>query len=114
MDSKYKKEYHPTFGATLRELRERYGVSAIQLVEHLGTGKNPYQLISTWETGRREPSFVQLCKIADYFGVTTDYLLGRKQMGITEELSAFLISKDKNLSEEDEKRIIKLITALLE
>lgn len=32
--------------------------------------------ISTWENGRREPSFGTLKNIAKYFKVTTDYLLG--------------------------------------
>lgn len=114
MDERAKKTYHPTFGSTLRQLRDRYGVSAIQLAEHLGVVKNPYQIISTWETSRREPSFVQLCMIADYFGVTTDFLLGRKQMGLTEEISAFLINHEKKLSEEDEQKVMKIISALLE
>lgn len=33
--------------------------------------------ISAWETGRKMPSTVVLLTIADYFGVTTDYLLGK-------------------------------------
>ena len=34
------------------------------------------QTISLWETGQREPDFDTLVKIAKYFNVTTDYLLG--------------------------------------
>lgn len=30
-----------------------------------------------WESGQREPDYETLIKIAAYFGVTTDYLLGR-------------------------------------
>lgn len=33
--------------------------------------------ISAWETGKNEPDFATLVRIADFFGVTTDYLLGR-------------------------------------
>ncbi|MCT6891076.1 MAG: helix-turn-helix domain-containing protein [Lactobacillus sp.] len=34
--------------------------------------------LSMYETGNREPNNEILSKIADFFGVTTDYLLGRK------------------------------------
>lgn len=34
--------------------------------------------ISNWELGIREPDFATLEKIANYFNVTTDYLLGIK------------------------------------
>ena len=31
-----------------------------------------------WETGKREPDFETTKRIADYFGVSVDYLLGRE------------------------------------
>ena len=33
--------------------------------------------ITNWEVGTTHPSLENLCKLADYFGVTTDYLLGQ-------------------------------------
>ena len=33
--------------------------------------------VSGYETEGKEPDFALLCQMADYFGVTTDYLLGR-------------------------------------
>ena len=33
--------------------------------------------ISDWRNGHRLPSVENLIKLADYFGVSTDYLLGR-------------------------------------
>lgn len=108
-----KKTYHPTLGPNLRQLRERYGVSAIQLAEYLGIAKNPYQIISSWETGRREPTFVQLCMIADYFGISTEFLLGRKQMDLAEEISAYLAVHNKKLTKEEKIKIMNAITLLL-
>lgn len=35
--------------------------------------------LSGYETGKYEPDFDTLKKIADFFGVTTDYLLGNKK-----------------------------------
>jgi len=108
-----KKTYHTTLGPNLRQLREKYGVSAIQLSDYLGITKNPHQIISSWETGRREPTFVQLCMIADYFGVSTEFLLGRKQMDLAEEISAYLAINNKKLTQEDRIKIMNAISLLL-
>ena len=40
----------------------------------LNTNQNT---ISRYETGTREPSISELVRIADYFNVSVDYLLGR-------------------------------------
>lgn len=37
--------------------------------------------ISNWESGRKIPSIEAVEKLADYYGVTTDYLLGRGSYG---------------------------------
>jgi len=34
------------------------------------------QTVGYWETGQTQPNVWQLCKLAEIFGVTTDYLLG--------------------------------------
>ena len=39
--------------------------------------------IGMWETGMRQPDFLTLQKIADYFNVTTDYLLGNSNTSKT-------------------------------
>ncbi len=57
----------------LRELRKAANITQTQLGEVLGSNK--FQ-ISSFENGR-EPSLKMLLKIADYFHVTVDYLLGR-------------------------------------
>ena len=33
--------------------------------------------VSYWATGKRRPGLDDLCRLADEFGTTTDYLLGR-------------------------------------
>ena len=35
------------------------------------------QSVSYWFNGKREPNLKALCKMADIFGVSTDWLLGR-------------------------------------
>lgn len=60
------------FGARLRKLREDSGVSQSSLGESLSLNKST---ISLYEAGKREPSQATLQKIAEYFGVSVDYLV---------------------------------------
>lgn len=41
----------------------------------------PSSAISEWSKGKAKPSLDALTKIADYFGVSVDYLLGRTSIG---------------------------------
>ena len=58
----------------LKEIRRAKGVSQLKLAIDLHTSQNT---ISRYETGEREPGINELIKIADYFNVSVDYLLGR-------------------------------------
>ena len=62
------------FGERLLELRKEKGISQATLAKDLGVS---YAVVCYWETDRSEPTAPNIIKIADYFGVTTDYLLGR-------------------------------------
>jgi len=63
-----------TFGQRLRELRNRRGLSQRELAEIIGVSKSSANM---YERDEREPSFRTLGAIADFFGVSMDYLLGR-------------------------------------
>ncbi len=58
----------------LKELREKRGMSQVRLAIELGLNQNT---ISRYESGAREADYRTLIAIADYFGVSLDYLLGR-------------------------------------
>ena len=58
----------------LKELREKHQMSQCLLGEKLNMNQNT---ISQYETGLREASYATLIKLADYFDVSVDYLLGR-------------------------------------
>jgi len=63
------------FRIRLKELRKEKGLTQTQLAEELGfTRVN----ISDWEWKGMEPSFDIVIKIADFFGVSIDYLFGRE------------------------------------
>ncbi len=59
--------------------------------------KIPQPVISRWESGIRTPSKRVLSAVADYFGVSTDYLLG-----ITDDPSRHLPARE-HISDEDIK-----------
>ena len=58
----------------LKELRKNKGISQLRLATDLNTTQNT---ISRYETGEREPGIAELIKLADYFHVSVDYLIGR-------------------------------------
>lgn len=60
------------FAARIRYLRQSKGLNQVQLAEKLGVTK---QSISNWENDNIMPSIEMLVKAADFFHVTTDYLL---------------------------------------
>ena len=64
------------FPKKLAELRKEKGVSQIKAATDLGVDPST---VAKYETGDRLPDLVMLIKIADYFDVSTDYLLGRKE-----------------------------------
>ena len=58
----------------LKELRKERNISQLKLALDLSMNQNT---ISRYETGEREADYETLIKIADYFKVSIDYLLGR-------------------------------------
>jgi len=60
----------------LKELRKKKNISQLRLATELNTTQNT---ISRYETGEREPGIDELIKIADYFNISVDYLIGRTE-----------------------------------
>lgn len=102
----------------VKDLCEKQGISLNTLEEKLELGKN-----SLYGLKRNQPSAERLQQIADYFHVSTDYLLGRTEnpnIATNGDASAPLDLRDiaaqsmlfdgKPLTEED----IDFITAVLE
>ena len=57
----------------IKLLAKKQGISLNTLEERVGLGKNYIYSLKNKKT----PSVEHIAKIADYFGVSTDYLLGR-------------------------------------
>lgn len=63
-------------GYIYSELRYKAGFTQDELAQKLGISKGS---VAMWETNKRTPSTETLIRLADLFGVTTDYLLGRTE-----------------------------------
>lgn len=58
-------------------LRNKAGLSQEALARVMGLSR---MTIANWEKGKTEPSASQIKVLADIFGVTTDQLLGQKEV----------------------------------
>ncbi len=61
------------FGAVLKQLRKSHALTQQELGAQVGLSK---AVVSKYENGMGYPTLDMLTRIAAYFGVTTDYLLG--------------------------------------
>jgi len=77
------------FSDILRQLRKSHNLTQSELGSKIGLSK---AVISKYETGIGYPSFDVLIRIARFFGVTTDYLLGVSK-GKTIDVSSLTTSQ---------------------
>lgn len=64
----------PAIADRLIDLRKQKGVTQKQVYTAIGIGERNYQ---SFEYGTVKPSYDNLIKLADYFDVSIDYLVGR-------------------------------------
>ncbi len=74
--------------------------------------------VSAWEIGRNEPSNDDIVKLADFFGVSTDYLLGKSDIRTPEKIDAnemdiAFATGIKGLNEENKEIAKNIIEGLL-
>lgn len=109
-------------GKRLKDLRLKNGKLQKDIANYLNISDVAY---GYYEKGERQPNPEVLLKLANYFNVTTDYLLGRidddllnvkKRMRDNNLHGFFDIGLDKydELSEEQQKIIIKQLNAMID
>ena len=84
----------------IKKLRMARGLNQVEFAKILCVTK---QCVSNWENDNVVPSIDMLCKIADFFGVSTDYLLGRSERRVVEV---------SNLTEEQISHITSIVNDL--
>ena len=84
------------------KLLEKYGVTAYKVSKATGIAGSTF---TDWKTGRSTPKQDKLQKIADYFGVTVDYLMTGKEEPEKKEIT---------LTPKDERDIAKDLSNIME
>lgn len=68
--------YAKIFAVRFKSIRTQKGFTQLEMAEFLDCSQ---QTINVWESGQHTPKITMLVKIADSFGVSVDWLLGRKE-----------------------------------
>ncbi len=93
------------FAKLLKMLRLEKELSQAQIAEVLGITQDS---ISLWENGKRFPDTQYVIKLADFFGVSTDYLLGR-----SDDFGNVNVQINAPALADDEAELIALYRSLL-
>lgn len=99
-----------SLGNRLRELRMSKGVNQKEVAKMLNVDRSTY---GKYETGDSSPDYDKLTKLADYFSVTIDYLLGRSEDKQKANTIAAHLSEGVELTEEEQKQLDDYIQFLL-
>jgi len=104
----------------IKALRLKKGLKQGEFAEAMGVQQST---VSNWETGRYEPDIETMRRIASFFGVSVDYLLGRSdspggakelpQESVREVLAGegvrILLDADANLTDDQLSEIVEFI-----
>ena len=70
------------FSERLNELLKEKNITAYKVAKDTGLSNG---LLASWKNGEKLPGAENLEKLADYFGVSVDYLLGKEKPAIQED-----------------------------
>lgn len=97
----------------LEKLRLINNYSQVQVAEKLGLAKMTYH---NYETGRNEPNIKNLIKIADFYNVSIDYLVGRSfsgDIGYLTEKQRSALEILKMLNERNLEKVVSFASGVL-
>lgn len=95
------------FAANLKKVFWNSGQSQAEAAEGLGVSR---QTFNNWINGQNQPDYASLVRIADYFRVSTDYLLGRTET-VSPDTSIAGCGKLTGLSDKSIEKLIELYRA---
>lgn len=104
------------FAKRLQGLRKDKGLTQKQFAEKFGIAGGT---IAMWETGKREPDFKTTERLADFFNVSVDYLLGRderKRVPVSEDgqeisyddFTYAMYQEGRTLTRENKEKLLEL------
>ncbi len=92
------------FTERFNELLKSRGINAVTLAKEIGV---PKSIVYEWKSGVRDPSLENMLRVADYFGVSLEYLTGREdeETDIEKELLV-LLRAARDISVEDHDALV--------
>lgn len=98
------------FNEILHTLRVNKGLTMKAVAEAVGAKPDTYR---NYETGKFQPNFEVLSKLAEFYGVSTDYLLGRDDKSVTTqaELEHQILEAYYKLDPEDRAQVLEVMLA---
>ncbi|OTN96258.1 helix-turn-helix domain-containing protein [Enterococcus faecium] len=105
----------------IKKLCNQRGISVYQLEEKIDIGRN-----TIYQWNKRTPSTDKIQKVANYFDVSVDYLLGRtdnpntgvapdeRKLTVEEALASVMSSDGKPMTENDRKILTEIIEGYLD
>ena len=97
----------------LLELRKQHNKTQKELAEYLNT---KHQTYGAYEKGINEPSIKTLIKLADYYNVSIDYLVGRKwhnDIGYLTPQQVDCVNIIKQLNENNTIKLMGYLSAMI-
>lgn len=105
-------------GTRISTLRKQLNLFQHDLADKLGVSKS---LIAMWEVGKRDPGSEMLVTIANFFKVSTDYLLGItndpvRPVNSIEEIPELILIQNAiiNMSPAERKKMLNLMKVAFE
>lgn len=99
----------------IRSLRKQHGYSQIELAKLMDVSQ---PTITSWETGRADPSSSAIKQLANIFSVSTDYLLGMKKTDTPKQVELSPVTDKNAIFTYEGKRIpekdLEIIKRILE
>lgn len=109
-----------SFGKILKSLREDRDLNQEDIAKYMNVDRST---VGKWESGPSKPDYEKLVKLADFFNVTTDYLLGNSKTStahndsLEEEFpeGVYVLRRaSKELAPEAKKQMVKIMKTFLE
>ena len=95
-------------GSIIASFRKSANLTQAELAKNLNVSD---KTVSKWESGRGYPEITQLHALAQFFGVSVDYLLTGERNGIT-VAGSIIVDTVKNISTYPEKGMLSIISSL--
>ncbi|WP_314479949.1 helix-turn-helix transcriptional regulator [Streptococcus cristatus] len=103
------------FTKRLKSLRKEAGLTQKEIADHFKTSPQSY---AQWEKGLRSPSKESLEKLAQFFNVSTDYLLGNSELKNPEDqlsnVELLFRKTSKNMTPEQKETFQKELLEFME